>query len=165
MIYGNPVSAVDTGIGKTIVLQDEKGVELVGIVTEKAIVFDASPNDIRLGKIAATQHGVTIGEKVIPSYNTTEGYVVISNGSEFAVNTKNYDYTKLQAVFCPVNDSVANSVAADKVAIANKVYAVQSVDAIASVTPDAEKKRIHFGITNNSGFDYLIRYFTYKEIY
>ena len=165
MIYGNPVSAVDTGIGKTIVLQDEKGVDLVGIVTEKAIVFDASPNDIRLGKIAATQHGVTIGEKVIPSYNTDEGYKVIPKGSDFAVNTKNYDYTKMQAILCPVNGSVDNSVAADKVVIDSKVYAVQSSEVVSNVAPDHEKKQISFGITNNSDSAYLIRYFSYKEIY
>ena len=165
MIYGNSVSAANTGIGKTIVLVDEKGVELVGIITENAIIFDATPNDIRFGKIAATQNGITIGEKVIPSYNTNEGYVVIPNGSEFVVNTKNYKYTKLQAIFCPVNGSIANSVAADKVAIDSKVYAVQSSDIVSNVTTDDEKKRIRFGITNTSGSPYLIRYFSYKEIY
>lgn len=165
MIYGNPVSAAASAIGKTIVLQDEKGAELVGVVVDNEIVFDATPNDIRLGKIAATQNGVTIGEKMIPSYNTTEGYTVITNGSEFAVNTKDYAYTKLQAIFCPVNGSIANSVAADKVTIDNKVYEVRSTEVVSSVSPDHEKKQIRFGIVNNSGSIYLIRYFIYKEIY
>lgn len=164
MIYGNSVNAGGVSVGKTIILHDENGVELVGVLVDQEVVFDATPNDIRLGKTAATKDGVTVGQKVIPSYYTDAGYKVISQGSEFVVNTKNYDYTKMQAILCPVNGSVANSVAADKVAIDNKVYTVLTAELVSKVIPDPEKKQIRFGITNNSDSMYLIRYFSYKEI-
>lgn len=149
----------------TYILVDETGNQIPLLYAEDEIVLTATPNDIRIGTTAVTDAGITEGEKEIPSYVTTEGHKLIPNGSKFYVHINNYDYTKLQAIICPFNTSIAGSVAAEKVVINDKVYPVKSTGVEATVTVDDESGDIDFGITNASGKPYLIRYFTYKEIY
>lgn len=150
---------------KMFILLDEDGTEYPAVVVSEETVFDATANDIREGKIAATEDGVTVGTKDIPAYHTREGYRIITNGSNFILSVPEYEYTKLQAVFCPFSKSLASSVAAEKVAIENCVYPVQSTVAESSITVNTDKGGIEFNITNNSGSMYLIRYILYKEIY
>lgn len=151
----------------TYILRDEAGAELVATVVGEETVFTATANDIREGMVAATDEGVTTGTKVIPSYHTVTGYRVIPSGGNFAIQFTDelYDFTKLQAIICPFADSIANSVAAEKVAIDEKVYAVNSAVSLATVIRDNENKTINLGIVNESEAPYLLRYFTYKEIY
>lgn len=154
----------------TYILVDEYGNEAVGTYVSEETVFDATANDIREGKTAVTGDGVTIGEKVIPAYHTSEGYRLIPNGSVFIADTglkdlNKYDFTKFQAIICPYSGSIAESVAADKVAIGDSVYSVNSNVVLSKVTKDSTNKVVNLGITNNSGSIYLLRYFTYKEIY
>ena len=169
MIYGNTVGGSGGGgFGNTFIIQDADGNEFVGVVTDKRVVFDATPNDIRSGKVAATMDGVVTGEKEIPSYHVTEGYRFVTSGSSFVIpiaKLDRYDFTKLQAIICPYSGSISGSVAADKIAINEGVYPVNSSELIATVTKDAENKQINFGITNESESLYLLRFFTYKEIY
>jgi len=156
-------------IPKTYILVDENGNEVVGTLVSQETIFDATENDVREGKVFATETGVKTGEKVIPSYNTTEGYVLIPNGSTFTIKSlktlDKYNFTKLQAIICSYAGSVIESVAAEKVVIGESVYAVNSTDIIATVTVDNDNKHINLGITNDSGSLCLLRYFTYKEIY
>lgn len=165
MIYGNTVGGSGgSGIGKTFILQDEAGNELVGIVTDKNVIFDASPNDIRLGKIAANQDGVITGEKVIPPHYTTSGYKMISKGATIELKDFTmYDYTKLIAVICTWGGSLAKSVSAQKISINDKVYNVNSSESLADVIVIDETKSINFGITNDSGAICVVHYMTYKE--
>ena len=151
----------------TFILQDENGVEVVATAVSEEMVFDATENDIREGKTAATLNGVTVGTKVIPSYHTSEGYKIVTSGStyEIVLVGERYDFTKFQAIICPYNGSIEKSVAADKVAIGEGVYAVNSTDLLATVTKDSETKSINLGIANESENLYVLRYFTYKEIY
>lgn len=155
-------------VGTTYVLVDEYGNEIPAVMVEEATVFDATANDIRLGKIAATEKGVTEGTKEIPAYHTTEGIAIVTAGSEFAIwipRENRYDFTKLQAIICPYNKTIAESVSAEKVAIENNVYAAGSADVLASVSVDHENKKIKLGITNDGESPFVIRYFTYKEEY
>lgn len=151
---------------ETYILVTEEGEEFPAVLVDEAIVFDATANDIRLGTTAATQLGVTEGTKVIPSYHTTEGYGLIPNGQAFSIPFQDgmYDFTKLQVIICPWAGSIAGSVAAEKVSIDEKVYAVNSTESIATVTRDSENNAINLGITNESGSICVVRYFTYKEI-
>ena len=167
MIYGNTVGGSGGGgIGKTFILQDEDGNELVGVVVDQNVIFDATANDIRAGKVAATMEGVTTGEKDIPAYNTSEGYKLIPVGSAVKITgAKDYEYTKLQVLICAFNTQASDSVATEKVSIDGKVYAVNSTDVISSVTVESENKAINLGITNNGEKPLIIRYFMYKEIY
>lgn len=142
--------------------------EVAAVVVDEEVIFTATENDIREGTVAATSKGVTTGTKVIPSYHVTEGYELIPSGSRFSVMISalnKYDFTKLQAIICPYVGSIAGSVAAEKVAIDEGVYIVNSTELIAKVTKDDQNKSINFGITNDSASRYLLRYFTYKENY
>lgn len=163
IVYGSPDET------NTFIIEDEFGNEVVAVLVEEETLFDATANDIRLGKTAVTDIGVTVGEKVIPSYNTLVGTRLIPNGREFSIpnndpNTPYHDYTKLQTIICKFNSSIMESVSTEKVSIEDTVYNVQSIEPIATITKNLEDKSIDFGINNDLGVPCIIRYFTYKEI-
>jgi hypothetical protein len=165
---GNVTFKVSTE-ANTYIIEDEYGNEVVGVLVDELTAFDATPNDIRLGKVAATDVGVVVGEKVIPTYNTLVGVKVVTNGSKFSIPNVNptidfYDYTKLQTMICKYNKNLAGSVSTEKVSIEDSVYNVQSVEPISTIIKNHETKSIDFGITNDYGVPCVIRYFTYKEI-
>lgn len=152
----------------TYILVDKNGNEVPAVFVENETALTATANDIRLGKTAVTDSGVTKGTKDIPAYHTTEGFAAVPVGSEFEIwipRENGYDFTKLQAILCPFNTSVAQSVAAEKVAIENNVYVAGSTEALATITVDHETKKIKLGIKNDGDVPFVIRYFTYKEEY
>ena len=59
-ICGNMVGCYSP-MGKTFIIQDEDGNEVVGIVVDKETVFTATPEDIVAGKTAGTEDGVVVG--------------------------------------------------------------------------------------------------------
>lgn len=152
-------------VPRTMIFIDEDGNEIAGTVVEEEVVIDAETNDVREGKIFVSDAGVKTGEKVIPSYNTLEGYRAIPNGSSFTLPTIFYDYTKLQVIICPYDSSPSKSVSAEKVVINDNVYNVLTTESIATVTKDDSTSSINLGIVNDSGKPYFVRYFMYKEIY
>ncbi len=156
-------------VPKTYILVDENGNETVAALVSQETCFDATENDVREGKKFVSDLGAKTGTKVIPSYVTSEGYCLITSGNPFVITMLSeddkYDFTKLQILICPFNSSIAESVATEKVVINDGVYAVNSTELLATVTKDSENKHINLGITNESGNLYLMRYFTYKEIY
>lgn len=145
----------------TYILVDEDGNEYAAVMTEEPVALTATPNDIRIGTIAVTDDGVTVGEKEIPSYHTSEGMRVVMSGKEFVIDNlgRHCEFTKLQALAC------LDSVSAQAVCINTKVYAVDSTEVLSEVTVDTESQVINFGITNDTTKPYVIRYFTYKEEY
>lgn len=165
MIIGNVVGG--SPLVKSYILETEDGKEIPAVLTAQEVVFDATPNDIREGKVAATGDGVTVGEKVIPAYHTSEFTRYIPIGSKFVIplpNMDKYDYTKLQVIICRYDTSIMESVLSEKVAILDKVYEVGSDKELAIVTKDAATKSIDLGIANDSDHPCVIRIFTYKEI-
>lgn len=152
----------------TYILVTPDGDEIPAVLVDELTIFDATENDIREGKTAATDSGVTTGTKVIPSYQTNQGVRVIMPNSSLIIkglsDNNEYDYTKLQTIICLFNTSLSDSVAAEKVSIDDAVYETRSTELIASVTKNHIDKTIEFGIVNNSDKPYIIRYFTYKEI-
>lgn len=166
MISGNMIGSYSQ-IGKTFVFVDEDGNEVAGVVTDNPVIFTATDDDVREGVIYASSDGVSTGTKVIPSYHTTEGFKVITNGSKFSITLDNldkYNYTKLQAIICDFNTNASNSTAANKVAINDNVYNVNLTNVVSAISKDDNAKAIDFGITNNSGKTQILRFFTYKEI-
>lgn len=147
------------------ILQDEDGTEWPAVLVDEETVFDATANDIREGKLAATEDGVTLGTKEIPAYITTEGVQIIMAGSPMHIKPgrNKHEYTKLLAVVCPFNTTLLNSVAAEKACIEGKVYPVASTESLATVTVNDDAKAIDLGIANDGTSLVLIRYFTYKE--
>lgn len=144
---------------QTFILVDEDGNEVPAVLVDEEVTLTATANDIRINTTAVTEAGVTVGEKVIPAYHTTEGMVGILPGEAFAIERMgdDCDFTKLQAIFC------TDSVAAQNVCINTKVYAVNSTEVISDVTIDVNTQTINFGLVNNSTIPYILRYFTYRE--
>lgn len=166
MINGNAVGGI-IGYGKTFIIEDENGNELVGTLVEEVTAFDADPvSDIRVGKKAVTDSGIVTGSAVIPNYETYMGTKIVANNKLFSLPLPDgYNYTKLQAIICTFNTNSTLSVSADKVVIDGKVLNVQSTEVLSSIVVNFKDKLIDFGITNTSGSMYLIRYFMYRELY
>ena len=63
VICGNLVGgfAVDC---KTYIIVDENNNELIGTVVDELTIFDATADDIKLGKVAASDSGVIVGTHV-----------------------------------------------------------------------------------------------------
>lgn len=156
-----PTSADDNAF----IIVDEEGNEIPAVLTRNEVDLTATTNDIRLGSIAVTDDGVVTGEKEIPAYHTYEGYRAVSKNSKFVLYHTNYDYTKLLAIFCLFNTSTANSTAAIKVSIGNKVYDIASNTPVSSVKKDHANQLIDFGVNNDTGKNCVLRYIMYKEIY
>lgn len=156
-------------IADTYLLLMSDGKEIPAVVVEEETVFTATANDIREGKVAATESGVTTGTKVIPSYNTVAGYIKIPAGQSLEIPF--YDalglceYTEMQAIVCEFENSSPESVSAVMVVINNNVYAVGSNNVVSKVSSDVGNKKIVFGISNESEKAYVVRYFLYKEIH
>lgn len=149
------------------ILIDESGNNIPAVLVSEEQVFTATANDIREGSVAATEAGVTVGTKEIPSYIVSEGVVVILPGEKFLIPLPGdkCNYTELQAILCKFNTSVTNSVESDMVSIKSNVYAMNSGDSISTVTSDESNGLIDLGITNDSNNIYVVRYFSYKEEY
>ena len=165
LIHGNTVG--NTAPIKTLTIVDASGNECVGVIVDSEVIFTASAEkDIREGKVAATDEGVVVGKKVIPSCITSVGTRKINAGQQFKLTfyDDRYDYTKMQALICMYGTSINNSVTTDRVVIDNLVYPVNSSDIIATVTKNDELMTIDFGIKNESEHAYIIRYFSYKEV-
>ena len=165
-IMGNFVGSYSQ-MGKTFIIEDESGNELTGVITNVEQVFDATDNDVRKDLVYAGDAGVSVGQKIIPTYYTCQGCKLVSAGSALTIanllpDIDSYDYTKLQALVCAFNTSVAKSVSTEKVLIDSKVYDVQSTTAVSSVVKNHETKIIELGITTDSRI--ILRYFMYKEI-
>lgn len=149
-------------------LVDKEGNEIPAVLVDDVTVFDATANDIREGKTAATDTGVTVGTKVIPSYYVTETTKIVQSGKTLSFKLPGdelYDYTKLQAIICPFNKSLSGSVSAEKVAINNSIYDVLSTVALSVISVNHDTQSIEFGIENTMGVPCVIRLFTYKEVY
>lgn len=159
------MDVIDDGTN-TYILVDENGNEVPAVLVDEPVMLTANATtDIRKGMTAVTDEGVVTGEKEIPAYYVTEGSRLIPAGSSFYVTIRNgrYAYTKLQALFCKFGSGMSTSVCTDRVAIGSSVYPVNSTDVLASVTVNPDTEAIVFGVTNDSGAPYVIRYFTYKE--
>lgn len=160
------VDAVSTILENGVyILVDENGNEVPAVFVDNEQVFTATANDIRIGTTAVTEKGVTEGTREIPTYYVAEGYRLILAGRPFLITANEWEYTKLQAIICPFNTTLANSVSAEKVAIDNSVYNVLSTESISAVVKDTINKRVDLGLSNDTSNRYLVRYFMYKEVY
>lgn len=167
-LHRNTFGGEGGGLEQTIVIEDENGNKLVAVLVDEEVNFTATPNDIREGKVAVTDEGITVGEKFIPSYHTVQGYRIILAGKPLVVTGLKtydlYDYTKLQAMICPYNTSIAKSVGAEMVSIDDNVYEVRSTDSLSILSKNHDDKTVDFGLTNELGTPCIIKYITYKEV-
>ena len=63
MIYGNVVGG-GGGFGKTFIIEDENGKQLTGVVVENVTLFTAVDDDVKAGKVYASNNGVSVGTHV-----------------------------------------------------------------------------------------------------
>ena len=60
MIIGNMVGSYSS-MGKTMIIVDEDGNELLGVVVDSEVIFTAVDSDVRKGKVYASDEGVSVG--------------------------------------------------------------------------------------------------------
>ena len=60
MISGNLVGSYSQ-LGKTIILEDENGNEVVGVIVGSEVIFTAVDSDVVKGKVYASNEGVSTG--------------------------------------------------------------------------------------------------------
>ena len=165
MINGNMIGG--SAPLKTVILMDENGNEVTGVVTGSEVIFTATDNDVREGVVYASDAGVSTGTKNIPSYRTTKGVCLVSDGDEFSImdmeKYDRYDYTELQCIIAPLETTIEDSIVSDKIVLNNNVYNTNSSVQLSAVTKDYNNKSIKLNIINNSGKDYVIHFFTYRE--
>ena len=165
-IYGNVVGGSGGALGKTLILEDPSGIELVGVVTESEQVLDAGPKDIMLGKTACTSNGITVGEREFLAYRTIQSDQLIFPGEKFLIplsHNDQYDYTKFQCIISKFNTTFSDSLYTDKIAINDCVIGVNSTEILSYITKDSDNQSIDLGIINDTEDLYVIHFFTYKE--
>lgn len=164
MISGNAVGSY-SHLGKTFTLVDESGAEVIGVIVDNETKFTATADDIKVGKVAATDTGVTEGADT-RTYRTTQGRTIVPMGRSCSIvlpEYDQYDYTKLQCVLAPFNSDPSTSVAVNQVVIENYLYNAGSTTKIANVTKNNINKSIDLNINNDTDNYIVIHYFTYKE--
>ena len=121
-LYGNPVGG--GSLPKTLILTDENGVEVVGVVVGQKTVFDATEEDVKIGKTFASDSGVMVGTDT-RTYRTYHASCAIFPGESFTIPLSEYDqynYTEFQAMIAEFNTSSLDSTSVSKVSLNNAVY-------------------------------------------
>lgn len=163
IIVGNSVGGVAPL--KTLILEDPSGLEIIGVVTESEQVFNARPQDIRIGKIAVTDNGVVEGTNTI-TYRTESGFRLIEPGNRFSIPFQNYDqydYTKFQCSIVKYSSDYTNNAESLGVSIGNNIFSTSTTEILGAITPDLSNKSIDLGFDNTTAYSYFIFYFTYRE--
>lgn len=159
MIYGNAVGG--TAPIKTLIMVDENGDEITGVVTGSEVIFDATPADVRLGKTFASNEGVQVGERVIPPYCASYGSMVIPANGEAIITVPEYEYSYLMVTICPYNIDEAQSAIPTYVSVGDAMYAAASGTKIADIAVDTDNEQINLGVTVNE--ESVLRYCVIKE--
>ena len=158
-IYGN---AAGFSVPKSYIFTDESGNELVGFLVDEETLFTATDNDVREGKVYASECGVSSGTKDIPLYRTAYGKCMIAVGDAMSIplpDYDQYDYTEFQCIITGSSDSTS----AIKISVDDKVYNVGSADVISNISKNADTKSIDLNIINDTDDVVIIHYMTCKE--
>lgn len=154
-IYGNMVGTYSQ-LGKTFIIEDDNGNEIVGVITANEQVFDATPADVKLGKTFAYEGGVGVGTNASAAVASS---CVIAPGAPLTIALDEYDYTKLQCIIF-VHNNPANIVG---YTVDDSVFLIGSSEKVATISRNADAQLIDLNINNDSAQEYEIRYFTYRE--
>lgn len=164
IIAGNMIGSYSQ-IGKTLILTDDNGVEIPGVIVSQETVFDATAEDVKIGKVFASECGVEVG-KDTKTYRVVFGTRLVLPGQSFSIPIEEYgcyDYTKFHAMISKFNTTEFDSVAVDKVSLYNAVFEVNSDRKISDVTKNLATQSIDLNFTNDTDNVYIINYNTYKE--
>ena len=152
-------------LGRTLVLVDEAGNELTGVITENVQILDATPADVKIGKTFAGDEGILEGTDT-KTYRTTQGMQGVPVGASISIPLSHYDqydYTKFQCIITSFNTNLTNSTAAIKISLNDNIYNVGSTDVLSSISKNAENKTIDLNIVNDTGNIVVVNYMTCKE--
>lgn len=152
-------------LGRTLVLVDEVGNELTGVVVGQETIFDATVSDVKIGKTFASDEGVQVGEDT-RTYRVIHGAQIILPSKTFSVPLKEYDcynYTKFQATISQFKSTTSDSVITDRVVLYDAIYNVNSDVKVADVTKNIDTKSVDLNIVNDTNNTYIIHFNTYKE--
>lgn len=161
-LYGNVAGGF--GNPKTYILTDNNGKEITGVLVNNVTVFDATPEDVRVDKVFASDEGVQTGVDT-KTYRTTMASRVIKPGESLSIPLtyyNAYDYTKFQGVIVLHNTSYSTTVNTIGVTVGDSVFSIDT-SKLASITKNAETKSIDFNIVNTTTNTYEIFYSTYRE--
>lgn len=162
--YGNPVGGFC--YPKTYILTDENGTEMAtGVVVGEKTVFDATPADVKVGKIFASDEGIQEGVDTKTNHTTIGSRVILPNES-FSVpliECDRYNYTKFYAMIADFNTTASDSTSVNKISINDMLYNVNSTSKLSDITKDSSTKSVKFNIINTTNNTYVIHYSTYKE--
>lgn len=162
-LYGNATGGF--GIPKMVEIIDGNGNTLVGTVTDSAVVFDATREDVKVGKMFASNDGVQEGIDT-KTYRTIHASRAILPGESFSIPLEDndmYNYTKFQAIIANFNTTIADSISVSKISFNNSVYNVSSTIKLSDVTKSVSTKSINLNIMNDTSNEYIIHYALYKE--
>lgn len=158
-ILGNATGGF--GMPRSFVVVDGDGNEFTAVSVENVTVFDATPMDVRINKTFASDNGVQVGMKTIPSYHTRYGYKFALPGSEVKISVPEYDYNNLFVTVTTYDNSVNGSLYSTYVAIDGKMYVAGSATKISDITVDTENEQINLGMTVTEKS--VVRYLVTKE--
>lgn len=159
-IMGN-MTGCYSPMGKTFIIEDLNGNEVVGVVTDQEQVFTATDNDVREGMVYASDGGVSIGVKNIPSYHTRYGCRVIASGKNAIIPTPEYDFNNLFVIIAVYDTSIAKSVLSTYILIDGGMYEVGSSTKLSDVSVDQINKEIDLGLIMSEKS--VIRYLVTRE--
>lgn len=163
-ISGNMVGMYSS-IGKTVILVDEDGNEVTAVITENAQVFNATPDDVKIGKTFAGEEGILKGTDT-KTYRVIFANYLVFPGEIFSIPLADYDsynYTQFQATIALFNTTVLDSTSVGKTVIHDAVYNVNSNVKISDVTKNLGTKSVDLNIINDTDNIYIVHYSTYKE--
>lgn len=159
-LYGNMIGGAAPL--KTVILTDENGNEIMGVVTGSEVIFTATDSQVADGFIYAGDGGVSTGTREFLAYRTERGFQVVKSGQDFIISLPEHDkynYTQLQCLIAPFS----NQYAVEQTVIDNAVYSVLDGEKMSDVAPNATTKTIDLNINNSTENTYMIYYFVYKE--
>lgn len=159
-IVGN-MAGCYSPMGKTFIITDENGNELTGVITDQEQIFTATDNDVREGFVYASDSGVSIGSKVIPSYHTSYGCKIVLANKEVTISAPEYDYSDLSVIISTYDTSMAQSVLSTYVSINGAMYMAGSNVKVSDITVDRENEKINLGIALSQKS--VIRYLVTRE--
>ena len=162
VISGNMVGSYSP-VGQTFIIDDGNGNEIIGVVTANEQVFDATPEDVKLGKTFAYDGGVGVGTDTRLAVASS---CIIEPGAPLTVLLSDYDaydYTKFQAIITVRSSDYSNSATIVGYVLNGSVFLVGSSTKVSSLSKNTNTKSIDFNINNNSAQAYEIHYFTYRE--
>lgn len=150
---------------KSLTIIDENGEEVLAVVVDKEAIFDATAEDVKLGKTFASHMGVETGVDTRTS-RVLQGTCLIHPGESFSVPLSEYDaydYTGFQAMIAVFNTTELDSVAVEKIALHDAVYVANSGNKVSDITKNDITKSVDFNFTNDTANVYVIHFSTYKE--